>query len=81
MEAFMLKKPCKAQNLKINEINCQKIKPGHVLVKIKAFGINRSEIYTKRGDSPNVKFPRVIGIELAGEIFDASNSNFKKEKK
>lgn len=39
-----------------------------VLVKIKAFGLNRSELMTRKGYSPNVKFPRVLGIECVGEI-------------
>ena len=55
-----------------------KVKPGWVLVKIKAFGINRSEIYTRQGHSPSVKLPRIIGIECVGEIADPSDSTMKK---
>ncbi|WP_419881514.1 zinc-binding dehydrogenase [Peribacillus sp. B-H-3] len=47
-------------------------------MKIKAFGINRSEIFTRQGDSPSVKLPRIIGIECAGEIEDPSDSSFEK---
>ncbi|MEI2465758.1 zinc-binding dehydrogenase [Niallia taxi] len=54
------------------------MKPGWVLVKIKAFGINRSEIYTRQGHSPSVKLPRIIGIECVGEIADPSDSTMKK---
>lgn len=43
-------------------------KPGWSLVNIKGFGINHSEIFTRRGDSPSVKFPRILGIECVGEI-------------
>jgi NADPH:quinone reductase-like Zn-dependent oxidoreductase len=42
--------------------------PGEVLVKVKAFGLNRSELMTRKGLSPGVKFPRVLGIECVGEI-------------
>ncbi|WP_217283089.1 zinc-binding dehydrogenase [Paenibacillus alginolyticus] len=48
------------------------------MVKIKAFGINRSEIFTRKGDSPSVKLPRIIGIECVGEIEDPSDSSFQK---
>jgi len=29
---------------------------GEVLIAIKAFGLNRSELFTRQGHSPNVKF-------------------------
>jgi NADPH2:quinone reductase len=41
---------------------------GWVVVKIKAFGLNRSELMTRKGYSPNVTFPRVLGIECVGEV-------------
>ncbi|TDE16157.1 zinc-binding alcohol dehydrogenase family protein [Dyadobacter psychrotolerans] len=42
--------------------------PGQVLVKVKAFGLNRSELMTRKGYSPGVLFPRILGIECVGEI-------------
>jgi NADPH:quinone reductase-like Zn-dependent oxidoreductase len=33
--------------------------------------LNRSEWFTRIGDSPTVQFPRVLGIECVGEIVDA----------
>lgn len=41
---------------------------GQVLVKVKAFGLNRSELMTRKGYSPGVQFPRVLGIECVGEV-------------
>ncbi len=78
MKAVVLKKPCKALELTVQEVPVPEVKPGWVLVKIKAFGINRSEIFTRQGDSPSVKLPRIIGIECAGEIENPSDSHFKK---
>jgi len=43
-------------------------KDGWVLVKVKSFGINRSELMTRKGYSPSVIFPRVLGIECVGEV-------------
>lgn len=36
-------------------------RPGEVLIRVRAFGLNRSELFTRRGDSPGVRFPRVLG--------------------
>ncbi|WP_404331900.1 zinc-binding alcohol dehydrogenase family protein [Mesobacillus maritimus] len=78
MKAVVLEKPCTAQELAVREVPMPKVKPGWVLVKVKAFGINRSEIFTRQGDSPSVKLPRIIGIECVGEIADPSDSSFQK---
>ena len=42
--------------------------PGQVRIRVRAFGLNRSEWFTRRGDSPTVKLPRVLGIECVGEV-------------
>ena len=41
-------------------------KQGEVLIRVKAFGVNRSELFTRQGHSPSVKFPRILGIEAVG---------------
>jgi len=56
------------ENIKLEERPLPSQKNGWVLVKVKAFGLNRSELMTRKGYSPNVKFPRVLGIECAGEV-------------
>ena len=48
------------------------IKEGWSLVKIKGFGINHSEIFTREGKSPSVQFPRILGIECVGEVVQSS---------
>ena len=78
MKAVILKKPCSAEELEISEIPVPEIKTGWVLIKIKAFGINRAEILTRNGHSPSVKLPRVIGIECVGIVENPSDSSFKK---
>jgi NADPH:quinone reductase-like Zn-dependent oxidoreductase len=40
-----------------------------VLIRVHAFGINRSEMFTRQGHSgPAVSFPRVLGIEACGTV-------------
>lgn len=49
-----------------------------VLIRVKAFGLNRSELFTRRGLSPGVSFPRVLGIEAVGLIESAPGGQFTK---
>ncbi|WP_414044489.1 alcohol dehydrogenase catalytic domain-containing protein [Macrococcus sp. EM39E] len=42
-------------------------------MKIIGFGINHSEIFTRQGLSPSVKFPRILGIECAGIIEETTD--------
>ncbi|KAK8215349.1 hypothetical protein M8818_001970 [Zalaria obscura] len=51
---------------------------GWVLIRVKAFGLNRSELFTRQGASPNVHFPRILGIEAAGVVEDAPGNEFEK---
>jgi NADPH:quinone reductase-like Zn-dependent oxidoreductase len=50
--------------------------PGEVLIRVKAFGLNRSELFTRRGLSPGVVFPRVLGIEAVGLVEKAPGGEF-----
>src|SRR5262249_39095721 len=51
---------------------------GEVLVRVKAFGLNRSELFTRQGHSPTVKFPRILGIEAVGLVEQAPGNEFEK---
>src|SRR6516225_8825950 len=77
MKAYVINEPGGPEKLVLTEIKTPTAKPGWVLIKVKAFGLNRSEWFTRRGDSPSVKFPRVLGIECVGEIAESINSQFK----
>lgn len=51
-------------------------KPGQVLIRVEAFGLNRSELFTRQGHSPGVTFPRVLGIEAVGTVAEAPAGEF-----
>ena len=72
MKAMVLEKPCSAEEMKIKNVPIPEVKKDWILVKIKAFGINRAEIFNRQGDSPSVKLPRVIGIECVGIVEGSS---------
>ena len=46
-----------------------------VLIDVRAFGLNRSEWFTRRGASASVEFPRVLGIECVGEVLDSGDTD------
>lgn len=53
--------------------------PGQVLIHIKAFGLNRSELFTRQGHSPNVRFPRILGIEATGIVASCPGNELAKD--
>jgi NADPH2:quinone reductase len=68
MKAAVIYRPGGADNFMLEERPIPAPLTGQVLVKVKAFGLNRSELMTRKGLSPNVKFPRVLGIECVGLV-------------
>ena len=67
--------------IEIQERAIPEPKKGWVLLKIKAFGLNRSELFTRQGHSPDVQFPRIQGIECVGIIEeDPSGAYYKGQK-
>ncbi|MCJ1311453.1 hypothetical protein MMC25_005124 [Agyrium rufum] len=65
-------------NFEVRELPIPKPEAGQVLIRVKAFGLNRSEMFTRQGFSPSVKFPRVLGIEACGIVEDAPGGEFEK---
>src|SRR5215469_4544454 len=54
--------------LEIREVPVPAVRPGWSLVRVKGAGLNRSELRTRQGHSPDVTFPRVLGIECVGTV-------------
>jgi NADPH:quinone reductase-like Zn-dependent oxidoreductase len=54
--------------LEIRELPIPAVREGWSLVQVKGAGLNRSELRTRQGHSPNVTFPRVLGIECVGIV-------------
>lgn len=80
MKAVVLNGTCDASELGVKEVPIPDVKPGWVLVKVHAFGINHSDIIMRSevADKPYINLPRIMGIECVGEIADPSDSKFKK---
>ena len=56
--------------LKYEDIATPKPKPGHILVKVLAAGVNRLDHYLREGSVvPELPFPHILGADAAGEVF------------
>jgi NADPH:quinone reductase-like Zn-dependent oxidoreductase len=71
MKAVVIERPGPPEVLRLQERPVPKPKPGWALIRVRAFGLNRSELFTRQGHSPSVTFPRILGIEAVGEIVAA----------
>ena len=72
MKAIKIYQAGGPEQLIYQDVPTPNVKDGWSLVKIKGFGINHSEIFTREGKSPSVQFPRILGIECVGEVAQSS---------
>ncbi len=70
MRAAVLDAPGPPEALQVREVAVPVPEPGQVLIKVEAFGLNRSELHTRLGLADGVTFPRVLGIEATGVVVD-----------
>jgi NADPH2:quinone reductase len=75
MRAYVIEEPGGPEKLVLREVKAPEPVSGSVLIRVRAFGLNRSEWFTRRGDSPSVRFPRVLGIECVGEVVAAPGTD------
>jgi NADPH:quinone reductase-like Zn-dependent oxidoreductase len=78
MKAAVIRQPGGPEVLKIESVPIPTPRNGEVLIRVKACGLNRSELFTRQGHSPDVKFPRILGIEAAGLVESAPGNEFRK---
>ena len=65
MKAAVIRAPGGPEVLKIESLPIPEPRNDQVLIRVRACGLNRSELFTRLGYSPNVKFPRVLGIDVS----------------
>ena len=75
MRAVVLEAPGPIDNLRLTEIARPDPRPGWVRVRVKAFGLNRSELHLRLGYAENARFPVVPGIEAVGVVDAAPGSD------
>lgn len=79
MKAAVIHAPGGPEVLKLETLPIPTPSPGQVLIRVKACGLNRSELFTRQGLSGTaVRFPRVLGIEACGLVEEWPSGEFKK---
>jgi NADPH:quinone reductase-like Zn-dependent oxidoreductase len=76
MRAIVLDGPGPPDTLRIRNLPVPTPAAGWVLIDVKAFGLNRSELHTRQGLASGVTFPRVLGIEAAGVVTECPGGEF-----
>lgn len=76
MKAVVIHEPGPAEVLRLESRPLPRPRAGQVLIEVKAFGLNRSELFTRQGRSPSVAFPRILGIEAVGIVAAAPGGEF-----
>lgn len=81
MKAAVTFEKGEASVIKVQEVEDPRSKAGWVLISIKAFGLNRSEIFTRQGHTSGVVFPRIQGIECVGIVEEDLTHTYNKGQK
>jgi len=77
MRAVVLDAPGPPSALAIRELPVPVPSPGQVLIRVRAFGLNRLELYLRLGLSEGVSFPRVPGVEAVGVVAECPGGEFR----
>lgn len=83
MKAVVLTRPCAADEMELTDVPVPTVRPGWVLIRVHAFGINHSEVLLREFEvaQPYISKPIIPGIECVGVIADPSDSSFSKGQK
>lgn len=76
MKAILIKQRGGPENLVIEDYLKPESKDGFVLIQVKAFGLNRAEIYMRKGDWGETT--DIIGIECVGLVAEDPSGELKK---
>jgi NADPH:quinone reductase len=76
MRAVVLDGPGSPEALVIRDIPVPEPTAGWVLIRVRAFGLNRSELHMRLGLAEGVTFPRVPGIEAVGVVEECPGGEF-----
>jgi NADPH2:quinone reductase len=76
MRAVVVDQPGGPEVLRVKDVPIPDPAPGWVLIRVEAFGLNRSELHFRSGVASTGSFPRIPGIEAVGTIVEAPGGEF-----
>lgn len=76
MKAVLIDKITEGKDVILSEVPIPEVRPGWVLVKVRAFGLNHSEKLLRLNEirADYIQKPVIPGIECVGEVADPSDS-------
>ena len=76
MRAVVIDAPGPPEALQHRSVPIPTPAPGEVLIRVKAFGLNRSELHFRQGVAASGSFPRIPGLEAVGLVEAAPGGEF-----
>lgn len=76
MRAVVINEPGGPEVLRVKNVPVPLSAPGWVLIRVEAFGLNRSELHFRSGVASTGSFPRIPGIEAVGTVAEAPGGEF-----
>ncbi len=76
MRAVVVERPGPPEVLQVRAWPLPEPRVGEVLIRVQAFGLNRSELHFRQGVASSGSFPRVPGIEASGIVAAAPGGEF-----
>jgi propanol-preferring alcohol dehydrogenase len=74
MKAAVLRSPANIQNrpLHIEETAQPQLRAGHVLLRVRACGVCRTDLHIVEGELPSLRTPLIPGHQIVGDIVDGA---------
>ena len=76
MRAVVLDGPGPPSALQVRDVPVPVPQRGWVLIAVKAFGLNRSELHSRLGLAQGMTWPRILGIEATGVVESCPGGEF-----
>lgn len=76
MRAVVIDQPGGPEQLQLREVPIPTAAAEQVLIQVRAFGLNRSELHFRSGVASTGSFPRIPGIEAVGTVVAAPDGSY-----
>ena len=76
MRAVVIEQPGGTEVLEVRDVPIPSPAAGWILIRVEAFGLNRSELHFRSGVASSGSFPRIPGIEAVGVVAEAPGGEF-----